>query len=142
MSRLRRIRLLATGFALPAAAALAASPVVLEPTTIADWRAAGMDGTGCYWSRREGGPVLFAAAGNKAVAKVRGRTLLLSPRREARELFPFTFDAWSAGDLTFQIVDTGVAQAIGDESVTTDALLVVARRGTTTRWRGSLICGS
>ncbi len=68
--------------------------------------------------------------------------LLLAPRRDARELFPFTYDAWRSGDLTIRVIDTRVARAIGSESVTTDALLVVSRRGTTTRLRGSLICGS
>ena len=142
MSGLRWMWRVAISLALPVAVAQAASPVTLQPTTIADWRAAGMDGTGCYWSRRPGGPVLFAAAGRKAMTKVRGRVLLLAPRRDARELFPFTYDAWRTGDLTIRVIDTSVARAIGSESVTTDALLVVSRSGTATRLRGSLICGS
>ncbi|MGT2515150.1 hypothetical protein ACVOMT_13780 [Sphingomonas panni] len=47
-------------------------PAVLEATTRADWRAAGLDGTGCYWSPRRGGPIVFVAAGDKAMTRVGG----------------------------------------------------------------------
>lgn len=67
-----------------------------------------MDGTGYYWSRRRGGPILFAAAGRKAVARIGGRMLVFAPRRDARHLFPLTFDVWRRGDLTIHVTDTGV----------------------------------
>lgn len=117
-------------------------PAVLEATTRADWRAAELDGTGCYWSPRRGGPIVFVAAGDKAIAKVGGRIVILKPRRDARDLFPFTHDAWRSGDLTIRVVDTARIRAMGYETVTTDAALIVTRRNVTTRLRGSMICGS
>lgn len=117
-------------------------PVVLEATTMADWRAAKLDGTGCYWSPRRGGPIHFVAAGNTAMTKVRGRIVVLEPRRDAKALFPFTHDAWRADDLTIRVVDTARVRAMGYETVTTDAVLVVTRRNVTRRLRGSMICGS
>lgn len=117
-------------------------PAVLEATTRADWRAADLDGTGCYWSPRRGGPIVFVAVGDKAITKVGGRIVVLKPRRDARDLFPFTHDAWRSGDLTIRVVDTARIRAMGYETVTTDAVLVVTRRNVTTRLRGSMICGS
>ncbi|MDY0960221.1 hypothetical protein SOM26_16115 [Sphingomonas sp. CFBP8993] len=117
-------------------------PAVLEATTRADWWAAGLDGTGCYWSPRRGGPIVFVAAGDKALTKVNGRVVILNPRRDARDLFPFTHDAWRSGDLTIRVVDTARIRAMGYETVTTDAALIITRRDVTTRLRGSMICGS
>lgn len=116
--------------------------VVLEATTMADWRAAGLDGTGCYWSPRRGGPIHFVAAGNTAMTKVGGRIVILKPRRDAKPLFPFIHDAWRADDLTIRVVDTARIRAMGYETVTTDAVLMVTRRNVTIRLRGSMICGS
>jgi hypothetical protein len=117
-------------------------PVALQATTMADWRAAGLGGTGCYWSPRRGGPIHFVAAGAKAMTRVKGRVVILKPSRGARDLFPFTHDAWKVGGLTIRVVDSGRIKAMGYETVTTDALLIVSRAGTTSRLRGSLICGS
>ncbi|MCT8003191.1 hypothetical protein NZL82_15035 [Sphingomonas sanguinis] len=117
-------------------------PAVLEATTKADWQAAGLDGTGCYWSPRRGGSIHFVAAGNTAMIKVRGRIVVLKPRRDAKALFPFTHDAWRSGDLTIRVVDTARIRAMGYETVTTDAALIVTRRDATIRLRGSMICGS
>lgn len=117
-------------------------PAALETTTRADWRAANLDGTGCYWSPRRGGPMVFVAAGDKAMTKVNGRIVILKPRRDAREMFPFTYDGWQSGDLTIRVVDTARIRAMGYETVTTDAALIVTRRNVTTRLRGSMICGS
>lgn len=117
-------------------------PAALETTTRADWRAANLDGTGCYWSPRRGGPIVFVAAGDKAMTKVNGRIVILKPRRDAREMFPFTYDGWQSGDLTIRVVDTARIRAMGYETVTTDAALIVTRRNVTTRLRGSMICGS
>ncbi|GAA0460211.1 hypothetical protein [Sphingomonas molluscorum] len=115
---------------------------LLQPSTIEDWRAVGMDGTGCYWSARRNGPVLFAAAGQTAVTKVAGRVVVLAPAPEARELFPFTYDAWTSDRLTIRVNDSGVVRAMGEETVTTDALLIVTAGAKARRMRGSLICGS
>jgi hypothetical protein len=117
-------------------------PVALQATTMADWRTAGLDGTGCYWSPRRSGPIHFVAAGNKAMARVNGRVVILKPRRGAQDLFPFIYDAWQSGDLTIRVVDTARIRAMGYETVTTEALLIVTRASTTSRPRGSLICGS
>ena len=125
-----------------AGADAARRPVTLEATTMADWRAAGLDGTGCYWSPRQSGPIHFVAAGGKAITRVAGRVVILKPQRSARDLFPFTYDAWRSGDLTIRVVDSARIQAMGYETVTTDALLIVNRAGTTSRLHGSLICGS
>lgn len=114
----------------------------LQATTMRDWRAAGMDGTGCYWSARRNGPVLFAANGRTGMTRVAGRVVVLEPAAGARELFPFTHDAWRAPGLRVRILDTGVVRAMGDETVTTDATLLVSRRPETFRMRGSMICGS
>lgn len=122
--------------------AAAPRPVVLEATTMADWRAAKLDGTGCYWSPRRGRAIHFVAAGNTAMAKVGGRIVLLKPRRDAKALFPFTYDAWRADDLTIRVVDSLRIRAMGYETVTTDAILIVTRRDVSTRLRGSMICGS
>ncbi len=120
----------------------ATRPVVLEATTRADWRAAELDGTGCYWSPRRGGPIAFVAGGDKAVTRVGGRIVVLKPRRDAKALLPFTHDAWRADDLTIRVVDTARIRAMGYETVTTDAVLIVTRRNVTIRLRGSMICGS
>ncbi|RKE42726.1 MULTISPECIES: hypothetical protein [unclassified Sphingomonas] len=117
-------------------------PVALQATTMTDWRAAGLDGTGCYWSPRQGGPIHFVAAGGKAMTRVNGRVVILKPRQGARDLFPFTYDAWQSGDLTIRVVDSARIKAMGYETVTTGALLIVSRAGTTSRLHGSLICGS
>lgn len=109
---------------------------------MADWRSAKLDGTGCYWSPRRGGPIHFVAAGNTAMTKVGGRIVILKPRRDAKPLFPFTHDAWRADDLTIRVVDTARIRAMGYETVTTDAVLIVTRRNVTIRLRGSMICGS
>ncbi|MBP2513819.1 hypothetical protein [Sphingomonas sp. PvP018] len=114
----------------------------LEPSTYADWRAAGMDGTGCYWSRRKDGPVLVAASGRTAVARMAGHVVVMRPDAEADELFPFTYDAWTGPGLRIRIEDSGVVRAMGDETVTTDATITIESHGITTRLRGSMICGS
>jgi hypothetical protein len=131
-----------SGSAIVAAADAARRPVALQATTMADWRAAGLDGTGCYWSPRRGGPIRFVAAGDKAMTRIGGRILILKPRRGARDLFPFTYDVWQSGGLTIQVVDSARIRAMGYETVTTEALLIVSRAGTTSRLPGSLICGS
>lgn len=114
----------------------------LEPSTYADWRAAGMDGTGCYWSRRKGGPVLFAASGRTAVARTEGHVVVLKPESKAKALFPFTYDAWTGPGLDIRIENSGVVRAMGYETVTTHATMTLKRRGIVTRPRGSMICGS
>lgn len=114
----------------------------LQATTMRDWRAAGMDGTGCYWSARRNGPVLFAANGRTGMTRVAGRVVVLEPAAGARELFPFTHDEWQAPGLRVRILDTAVVRAMGYETVTTDATLVVSRHGKNIRLRGSMICGS
>lgn len=114
----------------------------LQATTMRDWRAAGMDGTGCYWSARRNGPVLFAANGRTAMTRVAGRIVVLKPAVGARELFPFTHDAWRAPGLRIRVLDTAVVRAMGDEAVTTDAALVVTLGGRIIRLHGSMICGS
>lgn len=114
----------------------------LQATTMRDWRAAGMDGTGCYWSARRNGPVLFAANGRTGMTRVAGRVVVLEPAAGARELFPFTHDAWQAPGLRIRVLDTAVVRAMGDEAVTTDATLIVDLRGRITKLKGSMICGS
>jgi hypothetical protein len=139
------LRIIAASLAVPttiAAADGAHRSVALQATTMADWRAAGLDGTGCYWSPRRGGPIHFVAAGAKAMTRIGGRILILKPSQGARDLFPFTHDFWQSGDLTIRVVDSARIRAMGYETVTTDALLIVNRAGTTSRLRGSLICGA
>ncbi|KQO58601.1 hypothetical protein [Sphingomonas sp. Leaf257] len=114
----------------------------LQATTMRDWRAAGMDGTGCYWSARRNGPVLFAANGRKGMTRVAGRVVVLEPATRAQELFPFTYDAWRSPGLTIRVLDTAVVRTMGYETVTTNATLVVDLRGRITRAKGSMICGS
>lgn len=114
----------------------------LRATTMRDWRAAGMDGTGCYWSARRNGPILFAANGRTAMTGFAGRVVVLEPAAGARELFPFTYDAWRAPGLKVRILDAAVVRAMGYETVTTDATLVVDLKGHTRRMTGWLICGS
>ena len=145
MSGRLALRIIAACLAVPAVVATADAaprPVALQATTMTDWRAAGLDGTGCYWSPRQGGPIHFVAAGGKAMTRVNGRVVILKPRQGARDLFPFTYDAWQSGDLTIRVVDSARIKAMGYETVTTNALLIVSRAGTTSRLRGSLICGS
>ena len=114
----------------------------LEATTIRDWRRARMDGTGCYWSARRGGPVLFAANGRTGITRVAGRVIILEPVPGARDLFPFTHDEWQAPGLRIRVLDTAVVRASGYETVTTDATLRVRSRGRTFELNGSMICGS
>ncbi len=138
-------RIIAACLAVPAVVATADAaprPVALQATTMADWRAVGLNGTGCYWSPRQDGPIHFVAAGAKAMTRIDGRVVILKPRRGARDLFPFTYDVWQFGDLTIRVVDSARIRAMGYETMTTDALLIVSRAGTTSRLRGSLICGS
>lgn len=114
----------------------------LQATTMRDWRAAGMNGTGCYWSVQRNGPVLFAANARTGMTRVAGRVVVLEPAAGARELFPFTHDEWQAPGLRIRILDTAVVRAMGYETVTTDATLVVDQRGRVTSMLGSMICGS
>lgn len=123
-------------------AATSAPRMPLEPTTMRDWHRTGMEGTGCYWSARRKGPILFAANGRTGITRVAGRVVVLAPAPEARELFPFTHDAWWAPGLRIRVLDTAVVRRMGYETVTTDAILVVDLHGRTTRASGSLICGS
>lgn len=99
------LRIIAACLAVPTtiAAADGARPsMALQVTTMADWRAAGLDGTGCYWSLHRGGPVHFVAAGNKAMTRIDGRIVILKPQRGARDLFPFTRDSWQSENLTIR----------------------------------------
>ncbi len=114
----------------------------LEATTMRDWLRAGMDGTGCYWSARRDGPVLFAANGRTGITKVAGRVIVLEPAPGARELFPFTHDEWRAPGLRIRVLDTAVVRSSGYETVTTDAALRVRSRGRTFELNGSMVCGS
>lgn len=101
-----------------------------------------MDGTGCYWSERKGGPVLVAAGGRTAVTRMAGDVVVLKPDSKAKELFPFTYDAWTGRGLKIRIEDSGVVRAMGEEAVTTDATITITKQGIVTRLRGSMICGS
>lgn len=132
-------------FAIVSAATVTAAAgrrLPLEPSTYADWRAAGMDGTGCYWSKRKDGPVLVAASGRTAVTRMAGHVVVLKPDSKAKALFPFTYDAWTGPGVKIRIEDSGVVRAMGDEAVTTDATITIDRHGIVTRLRGSMICGS
>jgi hypothetical protein len=53
-----------------------------------------------------------------------------------------THDALWPGDLIIRVVDTACIRAMGYNTVTTDALLIVTHAGTTSRLRESVICGS
>lgn len=101
-----------------------------------------MDGTGCYWSRRKGGPVLVGASGRTAVARTAGHVVVMRPDSKAKALFPFTYDAWTGPGLRIRIEDSGVVRSMGYETVTTDATITINRHGAITRFRGSMICGS
>lgn len=116
--------------------------VGLQPTAIKDWRRAEMDGTGCYWSKRLRGPILFVAAGSVGLTKVAGRVVLLSPTKGAGELYPTTYDMWHSDTIAISIVNSGEAEETGYETVTTRADVVVTRNGRTSRLRGFMICGS
>jgi hypothetical protein len=76
------------------------------------------------------------------MTRVAGRVVALEPAAKARELFPFTHDAWQAPGLRIRVLDTAVVRAMGDETVTTDASLIVDLRGRITKLKGSMICGS
>lgn len=101
-----------------------------------------MDGTGCYWSERKGGPVLVAAGGRTAVIRMAGHVVVLSPDSKAKALFPFTYDAWTRPGLKIHIEDSGIVRAMGYETVITDATITIESHGIVTRLRGSMICGS
>lgn len=137
---LLQIMLLA-GFAASDVSAAPAEPL-LQPSTIEDWRAAGMDGTGCYWSERKDGPVLFVAAGNIGLTRMDGAVVMLSPAQDAADLYPFTHDRWQKGELTIRVIDSTVAEEVGYEAVTTAADLVVVKDGIVSRLTGFMICGS
>lgn len=150
MAPCRRRRMTAQPLLLAVIACMAGTQTVraerhvepFEPTSMRDWRKVGMDGTGCYWSSTTGGPVLFAANGRTAVVRVAGRIVRLEPARTAKNLFPFTYDTWQASGMRIRVVDTAIVKAMGDETVTTDAFLVVDRNGRPRRFKGSMICGS
>lgn len=101
-----------------------------------------MDGTGYYWSAREGGLVLLAVAGRTGVTRIAGTVVVLAPAPKAAQMFPFTYNAWASAGLRIRVFDGRVVRTIGYETVAIDAVLIVAMRGKPLRLRGSMICGS
>lgn len=136
------LQVVLAAFTVPVELSTAPAEPVLQPSTIEDWRAAGMDGTVCYWSKRKNGPVLFVAAGETGLTRMDGAVVMLSPAQDAADLYPFTHDRWQNGQLTIRVIDSAVAEEIGYEAVTTAADLIVVKDGIVSRSTGFMICGS
>ena len=125
-----------------ATAAMAVEPSPLQPITIEQAMEAGAAGTGCSWSPPGDRRMRFAAAGDRAVVRFKGRTIVLSPARRAHELFPFTFADWRAAEMIVAVRLVGTARTRSAEVITQRATLRVAIGGTTKVMDGIISCGS
>lgn len=127
------------------AAASELGPVpTLGPLTSAQVRAAGAGGTGCSWMARRSGPVLFAMAGDRAVASVAGVLTVLSPDPGAKDLFPFTHDRWRtpAGQASIVVRKVAADRRTGTETLENATDLTLIQRGKRTLLHGTMQCGS
>lgn len=102
-------------------------------------------GTGCSWN--EGKQVhdtwLIAMTDDRAAVKIDGKLTLLAPTPEAVDLFPFTFDKWIGEDGTlFTIQQNGESRQVGVETIETPAMLTITKDGVSSKWQGTLNCGS
>jgi hypothetical protein len=127
--------------------AMAATPPSPQPMTLAQVTDAGAAGTGCSWSlsadrRAVQRTMRFAAAGERAVVRLRGETILLSPTPHARDLFPFTYADWRAGVVSVGIRQAGPSRRLGTEAFTSRATLRLVVRGSSTLLDGVMSCGS
>lgn len=126
---------------------MAVAPPSLQPMTLAQVTDAGAAGTGCSWSlpsdrRAARRTMRFAAAGERAVVRLRGETIFLSPTPHARDLFPFTYADWRAGVVSVGIRQAGPSRRLGTEAFTSRATLTLAVRGSSTLIEGVMSCGS
>lgn len=117
------------------------SGVVLLPLTFEQVMAAGAAGTGCSWSRSAGRGMLFAAADDRAVVRMRTGIVVLKPAADAGDLFPTTFDRWTGEGMTVEVRPRG-RTTIRGESMVQPAILVVTVRGAARYLDGRLDCGS
>ncbi|WP_260596813.1 hypothetical protein [Sphingomonas endolithica] len=126
----------------PAVSPAARGPLLLQPMTSDQVFEAGAAGTGCSWSLPPDRPMRFAAAEDRAVVRLDGRMIILAPRPNAPELFPFTFKDWHAEGVTVHIQPIGIARRVGTEATTSRATLTIAVQGKSQRIVGALSCGS
>ncbi len=139
----RRLRRTCTSMMIAASgAAMAAGPQPLQPMTLDQVMDAGAGGTGCSWSLPGDRRMRFAAAGDRAVIRLDGRPVILSPADHAPELFPFTFAEWRADGVSVRIMEVGKGRRLNTEALAQRAMLNIAIRGTTRRMEGRLYCGS
>jgi hypothetical protein len=124
------------------AASMAARSPTLQPMTLAQVMDAGAAGTGCSWSLPADRRIRFAAAHDRAAIRLDGETVVLSPAPHARELFPFTFAEWRAGELTVGVRQLGPSRMLSTESHTSRATLRIVIRGATSLIPGVMSCGS
>lgn len=123
-------------------ACAAAGPLPLDPLTPAQWRGAGVGGTGCFWMDRPNGSVFMAMADDMAVASIGGKLAVLSPDRGARDLFPFTYDRWRRGGTAIAVRKVGATRRVGTETLGGRTDLMFTHGGHRVVLRGTMGCGT
>ena len=111
--------------------------------TTDDLRRAHATGTGCFSSLPgDRDLVRFAMVDDHAAAKVGGRVVAFAPAPDARDLFPFTHDAWTGGGLSIRVRRVGSDRRFGSEGLVASTVLVVTSGKRSRTVRGGMICGS
>lgn len=133
--------------ALTMASAAHAAPATLplQLMTYDEGGTTGTLGTGCTWKTpadRKRETWRISMTDGRAGVKIGGRLRTLGPAKDAKEMFPFTFDKWTDGRVTISIRETGPTRRVGTEAMETPATLSVQEAGRLRTWRGTLSCGS
>lgn len=116
--------------------------VELQPLTFSQVMDAGAAGSGCSWSPGKGRAMLFAAADDRAVVRIRGRVIVLAPMPGARDLFPTTFADWSHEGITIRVRQRGATRVRNAERLTYGAVLTLTDGRVSERFVGTMSCGS
>lgn len=127
------------------AAATPHAPIPLQPMTYEDGEATHTVGTGCSWKTKtlKGKGWLISMHKDIAAVRMSGGLRTLKPAKDAKDLFPFTYDRWTDGrGNVISVRETGKSRQIGTEAVETLAALDIGTGGVTRSWHGLLNCGS
>jgi hypothetical protein len=127
------------------AASAPQAPLPLQPMTYREGELMHTLGTGCSWHRKGDRPRTWRLAMHKdrGAIKIDGRLVAIRPAKDAKDLFPFTYDRWmdDRGDV-ISVRETGKSRQLGTEAFETPSELTITNAGTTTSWTGVLNCGS
>jgi hypothetical protein len=107
-----------------------------------DLTAAKIRGTGCVWISADDRSIRFAASHDRAVVKLRGAFRSLKPASGAADMFPFTYDRWSAAGIEIKIVKGNLLDLPEGKAPLNSAILEASVAGKSARHVGTLDCGS